>query len=96
MKSPHIVMGQRLEVSLAEDGPPEPEAFNLLLKNVPSGTDVEFLNLYIESVTGLSASKHDFEVTEKPRNLFLVVLKKTLGEYICEFINVLKVWLVIE
>ena len=89
MKSPHTVMGQELEVTLAGDEPPKQEASNLLLKNVPPGTDIDFLELYMDSVTGLSVSDDDYEILEKSGGLYIVVFKSTTGkaplvsEYCC-------------
>jgi len=80
MNSPHTVMGQKLDVTLADDEPPEQEATNLVLKNVPPGTDVDFLELYMDSVTGLSASDDDYEILEKSGGLYMVVFKSTTGK----------------
>ena len=79
MNSPHAVMGQQLEVSLAEDEPPEQEATNLLLKNVPPSIDVDHLELYMDSVTGLAASDGDYEILEKSGGLYMVVFKSASG-----------------
>ena len=80
MNSPHTVMGQQLDVSLAEDEPPEQEATSLLIKNVPPGTDADFLELYMDNITSLSASDGDYEILEKSRGLYLVVFKSTSGK----------------
>ena len=70
------MMGQKLQVTLVED---EPSEQNILLKNVPPSVDFEYLELYLDNVTGLSASNGDYEVLEKSGGHYMVVFKSTSG-----------------
>ena len=73
-------MGQTLEVRLAKEEPPKEVDFsNLLLRNIPAGTDIEILKLYVDNVTELSAENGDYELLPKSDDLWLVVFKSTSG-----------------
>ena len=78
--SPYLVMGQELTVVFAEEESLKQEPSNLLLKNIPPDTDIDFLELYMDSATGLSGSDGDYQLLPKPGGLYLVVFNSTLGK----------------
>ena len=74
-------MGQELKVVFAEEESLK-EPSNLLLKNIPPDTDIDFLELYMDSVTGLSASDGDYQLIPKPDGMYLVVFNSALGKQV--------------
>ena len=82
--SPHTVMGQQLNVVLAEEQPPQQDLPNLLLKNIPPGTNVEVLKYWIDDTTDLSADDGDYQLLPKPGNLYLIVFTSALSKlFVC-------------
>ena len=79
--SPHKVMGQELKVVFAEEKSSKQETSNLLLKNIPPGTSDDFLELLMDSMTGLSANDGDYELLPKPGGLYVVVFNSAPGNY---------------
>jgi len=74
-------MGQELKVAFAvEEQSSKEEPSNLLLKNIPPNTDIEYLELYIDNVTGLTASEDEYQLVPKPGGLFMVVFNSALGK----------------
>ena len=73
-------MGQQLNVVLTEEQLLKQDPSDMLLKNIPPDTDVDFLELYIDSVTGLSAKDGDYQLLLKPGDLYLIVLNADLGK----------------
>ena len=78
--SPHSVMGQELKVVFAEEESLKQEPSNLLLKNIPPDTDIDFLELYMDNVTGLSCDNGDYQLLPKPGGLYLVIFNSALGK----------------
>ena len=74
-------MGQELRVGFAEEGSSSQEPSSLLLKRVPLGTDHDHLELFIDSVTGLSASDGDYQLLSKPGGMYVVAFNSTPGNY---------------
>ena len=72
-------MGQELKVVFAEEKSPKQETSNLLLKNIPPGTSNDYLELLMDSMTGLSASDGDYELLPKPGGLYVVVFNSAPG-----------------
>ena len=79
--SPHNVMGQELRVVFAEEESASQELSNLLLKNIPPGTDDDYLELFIDNVTGLSASDGDYQLLPKPGGLYVVAFNSAPGKF---------------
>ena len=79
-------MGQELRVVFAEEESSSQEPSNLLLKNIPPGTDTDHIELLIDSVTGLSAGDGDYQLLLKPGGLYVVVFNSSPGNY--EFVVV--------
>ena len=75
-------MGQELKVVFAEEESLKEEPSNLLLKNIPPDTDIDFLELYMDNVTGLSASDGDYQLIPKPGGMYLVVFNSALGKQV--------------
>ena len=82
--SPHIVKGQELKVVFAEEESLKQEPSNLLLKNIPPDTDIDFLELYMDNATGLSGSDGDYQLQIKPGGLCLVIFNSVLGKSFVE------------
>ena len=74
-------MGQELRVAFAEEESSSQEPSNLLLKNIPPGTDDDYLELFIDSVTGLSAGDGDYQLLPKPGGMYVVAFNSTPGNY---------------
>ena len=72
-------MGQELRVAFAEEESSSQEPSSLLLKNIPSGTDEDYLELFIDSVTGLSASDGDYQLLPKPGGMYVVAFNSAPG-----------------
>jgi len=74
-------MGQELKVSfVVEEQSSKEEPSSLLLKNIPPNTDIDILELYVDNVTGLRASKGDYQLVPKPGGLFMVIFNSAMGE----------------
>ena len=73
-------MGQELRVAFAEEESSKQEPSNLLLKNIPSGTDTDNIELLIDSVTGLSAWDGDYQLLPKPGGMYVVAFNSVPGE----------------
>ena len=58
---------------------------NLLLKNIPQGTHIDHVDLHIDKVAELSASRIDYDIVSKPGNLYLLVFKSPIGKYIAMY-----------
>ena len=58
---------------------------NLLLKNIPQGTHIDHVDLHIDDVAKLSASRIDYDIVSKPGNLYLLVFKSSIGKYIARY-----------
>ena len=73
-------MGQELRVAFAEEESSKQEPSNLLLKNIPPGTDTDHIELLIDSVTGLSAGD-DYQLLPKPGGMYVVAFNTAPGNY---------------
>ena len=80
-------MGAVLSYLLAEEEPLEiavkqfASRTRLLLRDISAETDIDYLDLHIDSVAELSASGIDYEIVSKPGNLYLLVFKSSIGKY---------------
>lgn len=54
----------------------------LLLKNIPQDTDIDYLDLHVDNVAELAANGIDYkiEIASKPENLYLLVFKSSIGK----------------
>ena len=84
--SPHVVMDQELEVVFADEESLKQDLPNLLLKNIPPDTDIEFLENYMDSATGLSVENGDYQLLLKQSGLCLVVFNSTLGKSVVKLL----------
>ena len=72
-------MGQELRVAFVEEESSKQEPSNLLLKNIPPGIDEDYLELFIDNVTGLSAGD-DYQLLPKPGGMYVVAFNSAPGE----------------
>ena len=54
---------------------------SLALKNIPPGTAIDYLEYYVDKVTGLSARGGDYELISKTDCLYIVKFRSSIGKY---------------
>ena len=52
----------------------------LVLKNVPHGTASDYLEFYVDKVTGLSARGGDYELISKAECIYIVKFRSPIGK----------------